>query len=367
MPLFNLPSLSPKLPLTPPKAVDAYFMGLALALARRGIYTARPNPAVGCVLVRDEVVIGEGFHPKAGEPHAEIFALQNAKHRGENPQGATAYVTLEPCSHTGRTPPCCDALIKAGVARVVVACLDPNPKVAGQGVTRLLQAGIAVTVGVCQDDAIALNQGFLKAMATGLPYVRLKTAISLDGRTAMKDGSSKWITGDQARADVQTLRALSGAVITGSGTVMADDPALSVRSQMLGVPIETIPQPKVVVVDRQHRLTADSPYQVFGRADTLLWRDDLLSLLHALAGEYQCYDVLVEAGAVLAGAFIEQGLIDELIIYQAPCLLGHQARAMVEMDITKLCEQKRFSVVSVSQMGADIKYILRPLHKIRTP
>lgn len=361
MPTPSLTQLLTQLPLTAAQPQDPYFMGLALALAKNGQYTTRPNPAVGCVLVRHGVVIGEGFHPKAGLPHAEVFALQDAQDKGESTQGATAYVTLEPCSHTGRTPPCCDALILAGVARVVVACADPNPKVAGQGMKRLLQAGIAVTLGVCEDAATALNQGFLKAMARGLPYVRLKTAISLDGRTAMQDGSSKWITSLASRQDVQTLRAKSGAIITGSGTVMADNPALSVRSRTLGVSLQDIPMPKVVVVDRRTRLSKDSPYQVCGRDDTLFWRQDLPTLLQTLVQDYQCYDVLVEAGAVLSGAFIEQGLIDEFIIYQAPCLLGHQALPMAQMNITALCQQRRFDVVSVSQVDTDIKYVLRPL------
>lgn len=341
---------------------DVYFMELALAQARKGELTTRPNPAVGCVLVKNDVVIGEGFHPKAGEPHAEVFALRHALTQGYQTAGATAYVTLEPCSHTGRTPPCAKALIDAGISKVVIATTDPNPKVAGRGVTMLKNAGIEVVLGVCQQAAKQLNVGFLKAMATGLPFVRLKVACSLDGKTAMVDGSSKWITSDEARQDVQKLRAKSAAIITGSGTILADDPALSVRSLALGVPLEQIPTPKIVVVDRRARLDTRDAYQAFRRDDTLLWRGDLTALLKVLVAEHQCYDVLVEAGAKLSGAFIEQHLVDELIVYQAPCVLGHQARSLFEMDIDKLTHQRRFELIGIDKVGKDIKQVLHPLY-----
>lgn len=346
-------------PLVQPQ--DVYFMGLALAQARQGELTTRPNPCVGCVLVKDGLVIGQGFHPKAGEPHAEIFALRHAWAQGYQAIGATAYVTLEPCSHTGRTPPCAKALIDAGVTKVVIAISDPNPKVAGRGVTMLKNAGIEVVLGVCQQEAKQLNAGFLKAMAMGLPFVRLKVACSLDGKTAMANGSSKWITSDEARQDVQKLRAKSAAIITGSGTILADNPALSVRSSSLGVPLEKIPPPKVVVIDRRARLELTDDYQVFERGDTLLWRGNLTQLLKTLVAQHQCYDVLVEAGAALSGAFIEQNLIDELIVYQAPCVLGHQARSLFEMNVDKLTNQRRFELVSIEKIGKDIKQVLRPL------
>ena len=207
-------------------AQDRYFMMLAIEQAKRGLYTTRPNPAVGCVIVQAEQIVGQGFHPKAGEPHAEVFALKEA---GTQAAGATAYVTLEPCSHTGRTPPCALALVAAKVKRVVIAGLDPNPQVAGRGVKLLEQAGIEVTVGVLTEQAEALNRGFLKAMRTQMPYVRLKIATSLDGRTAMASGESKWITSTAAREDVQKLRAQSGAIITGSETIITDNPQLNVR------------------------------------------------------------------------------------------------------------------------------------------
>lgn len=343
------------------QSTDVYYMTLAIAEAKKGEFTTRPNPAVGCVLVKDGKVIGAGHHPRTGLRHAEIYAMQNATARGHDIAGATAYVTLEPCSHMGRTPPCADALIAARVAKVVIACLDSNPKVAGNGVAKLTAAGIEVVVGVCEAQARALNAGFLKAMATGMPYVRLKVGASLDGRTAMGSGESKWITSDAAREDVQRLRAKSAAIITGSGTVMTDDPSLNVRSPSLGVPIDTIPQPKIVVVDRAGQLQKPNDYQVCKRADTLIWQGDLTELLTTLVKEHQCYDVLVEAGARLSGAFIAADLVDELIVYQAPCILGADARPMFDFTLETLAEQKRFELVSVDKIGTDIRQIYHKL------
>ena len=342
-------------------AQDNYFMTLAIEQAKRGQYTARPNPAVGCVLVQGTEVVGEGFHPQAGQPHAEVFALKDA---GVQAAGATAYVTLEPCSHTGRTPPCALALINAGVKRVVIAGLDPNPQVAGHGVGLLKQAGIEVSVGVLTAQAEALNRGFLKAMRTQMPYVRLKIATSLDGRTAMASGQSKWITSPAAREDVQQLRAKSGAIITGSATVIADNPQLTVRSKQLGVALEQIPAPMVVVLDRRERLTHDlqSAYQLCQRTDTIYWRDDnLQQLLKTLVSEHQCYEVLVEAGASVADSFLSQQLVDELIVYQAPCVLGSQARAMVDFKPLSLAQQLRFDYQSFEKVGTDLKLTLLPL------
>lgn len=342
-------------------AQDCYFMMLAIEQAKRGLYTTRPNPAVGCVIVQAEAVVGQGFHPKAGEPHAEVFAIKDA---GVQTIGATAYVTLEPCSHTGRTPPCALALIKAGIKRVVIAGLDPNPQVAGRGVKLLEQAGIEVKVGVLTAQAETLNRGFLKAMRTQMPYVRLKIATSLDGRTAMASGESKWITSAAAREDVQKLRAQSGAIITGSETVIADNPKLNVRSNQLGVSFEQVPTPKVVILDRRQRLNHNlkSEYQLCRRSDTLYWRtDDLSALLKELVSEHQCYDVLVEAGAGIAGSFLSQQLVDELIVYQAPCLLGTKARSMIEFNPLSLAQQLRFDLVSHEQMGSDLKLTFLPL------
>ena len=342
-------------------AQDCYFMMLAIEQAKQGLYTTRPNPAVGCVIVQSTEVVGQGFHPKAGEPHAEVFALKEA---GMKAVGATAYVTLEPCSHTGRTPPCALGLIDAGIKRVVIAGLDPNPQVAGRGVVLLEQAGIEVVVGVLTEQAEALNRGFLKAMRTQMPYVRLKIATSLDGRTAMASGESKWITSTAAREDVQKLRAQSGAIITGSETVIADNPQLNVRSGQLGILPEQVPAPLVVVLDRSQRLAhnLESSHQLCRLPSTLYWRtDDLLTLLKTLVSEYQCYDVLVEAGASVAGSFLSQQLVDELIVYQAPCLLGAQAKPMVEFNPLSLAEQLRFSVSSHEQVGSDLKLTLLPL------
>ncbi len=338
--------------LSPAQPSDEYYMMLAVEVAKKGLYLTRPNPSVGCVIVKAGQVVGIGTTAKVGGSHAEVFALAQA---GIQAQGATAYVTLEPCSHTGRTPPCCDALIQPGIARVVIAVIDPNPKVSGEGIKRLLAASVAVTIlsGIAQ--AYAINAGFLKAMATKLPFVRLKLGISLDGKIAMKSGESKWITGSEARQDVQKLRARSAAIITGSQTILDDNPALTVRECVLGVPIADIPTPKSVVVDRRGRLALGDAYQVTQRADTLLWQGELLPLLQTLVKEFLCYDVLVEAGAQLASAFITAGLVDELIVYQAPCLLGADANSMFVGHFTHLSEQVRLQLISCERLGEDIK------------
>ncbi|WP_435979529.1 bifunctional diaminohydroxyphosphoribosylaminopyrimidine deaminase/5-amino-6-(5-phosphoribosylamino)uracil reductase RibD [Psychrobacter sp. DM4] len=341
-------------------AQDRYFMMLAIEQAKLGLYTVRPNPAVGCVIVQAGQIVGQGYHPKAGRPHAEVFALNDAK---EQAAGATAYVTLEPCSHTGRTPPCALALIKAGIKRVVIAGLDPNPQVAGRGVSLLEQADIEVKVGVFTEQAEALNLGFLKAMRTQMPFVRLKIATSLDGRTAMATGESKWITGSAARADVQKLRALSGAIITGSETVIKDNPQLNVRSNQLGVPSEQVPAPVIVILDRRERLTHDlrSDYKLCQCVDTVYWRrDNLIELLKYLVSEHHCYDVLVEAGANVAASFLEQQLVDELIVYQAPCILGTKSRPMIDSNPISLAQQLRFEYHNFEKIGSDLKLTLRP-------
>lgn len=335
---------------------DSYYMNLAIEEAKKGLYTTRPNPAVGCIIVKNGLIIGSGYHPESGQPHAEVFSLRNST---QSVVGATAYVTLEPCSHTGKTPPCAEALISSGVSRVVIAGLDPNPKVAGKGVGMLLEAGIRVTVGVCIEQAEQLNLGFLKSMRHEMPYVRLKIASSLDGKTAMASGESKWITGPAAREDVQKLRALSGAIITGSQTIIEDNPSLNVRSNQLGVPADSVPQPRIVVLDRRQRLNK-AQYKVFETPDTLLWTEsNLTDLLHKLATEYQIHDVLVEAGSQVSGSFIEAGLVDELIVYQAPCVLGHSAKPMLTVNIEKLSCQRRFQLIDCAQVGTDLKLIYK--------
>ena len=342
-----------------------YYMSRAIELAKKGRFTTRPNPNVGCVIVKDNQIIGEGFHYLAGQPHAEVFALRQAyEHDAKHLQGATAYVTLEPCSHHGRTPPCADALIKAGISRVVIAVVDPNPKVDGGGIAKLQQAGIEVITGICEQAAYQLNEGFFKVMRGGLPFVRLKIATSLDGRTAMANGESKWITSDQSREDVQRLRAQAGAIITGSETILQDHPALNIRSQQLGVNLDDIPQPLLVVLDRRQRIKmTDVWYQSqINKRPVLLIQDATMSLtqlLTILKDNYQINDVLVEAGATVAASFLQQGLVDELVVYQAPCILGNNAKPMINFTAQHMYQQMVASLVSHETMGNDIKLIYR--------
>lgn len=348
------------------------WMQQAIRLARHGQYSTRPNPNVGCVIVKDGQLVGEGFHPKAGQPHAEVFAMRAA---GDAARGATAYVTLEPCAHFGRTPPCAKGLVDAGVSKVVVACPDPNPLVAGKGMQILRDAGIEVISGVCEEDAHQLNSGFLKAMATGMPYVRLKVASSLDGRTAMASGESKWITGGLARQDVQHWRAISGTVITGIETVLADDCQLNVRKLDGVEDIHSIVQPKRIVLDRQGRLPLTAklleqpatvmvmgPYrQELADLGVLQFEvQPLADLLKILVQQHQIYDVLVEAGATLSTAFLQEQLVDEMISYVAPTLLGRSARAMFNAEFDRMAEQLRFKLKDVTQMGDDIRLRLIP-------
>jgi diaminohydroxyphosphoribosylaminopyrimidine deaminase/5-amino-6-(5-phosphoribosylamino)uracil reductase len=345
-------------------------MARAVEVAHNGMYTADPNPHVGCVLVRDGKVVGEGWHARAGGPHAEPAALAAA---GAAARGATAYVTLEPCNHTGRTGPCSEALIAAGVARVVFAVRDPNPKAAG-GVERLRAAGIEVEEGLMADAAEALYPGFLKRQRTGLPYVRVKLAASLDGRTALANGESRWITSKAARTDAQYGRARSSVVLTGIGTILADDPAMNVR-----VP-ESDRQPLRVVLDSRLRTPSDS--RIINREGRVLiigtqddprrreslqrqdveiavlpaagGRPDLREVLKLLAGR-GANEVWVEAGATLAGAFLRDGLFDELVVYLAPTLLGPDARALTELPpLAQLDERPRLRFTGVRPVGDDL-------------
>ena len=351
-------------------AQDQKWMRRAIELAKQGQYSTKPNPNVGCVIVRNDQFVGEGFHPRAGQPHAEVFALRQA---GEYAQGATAYVTLEPCAHFGRTPPCAKGLVESGIAKVVVACPDPNPLVAGKGIAILKQAGIEVEVGVCELEARPLNPGFLKAMSVGLPYVRLKIASSLDGRTAMSSGESKWITGAQARQDVQHWRAISGAVITGIETVLADDCQLNVR-EIQGYDIDHIVQPKRVILDRQGRLPLNA--KILEVPETVIvmgpFRAELAQLgviqlevqplveLLKVLKDFQIYDVMIEAGATLSTAFLKEQLVDEIISYVAPTFLGQIARPMFNAEFNKMSEQLRFKLQDVTQLGDDIRLKLIP-------
>jgi diaminohydroxyphosphoribosylaminopyrimidine deaminase/5-amino-6-(5-phosphoribosylamino)uracil reductase len=355
--------------------LDRRLMTRAIELATLGRYTNHPNPRVGCVLAHGERVVGEGWHRKWGEAHAEVRALEEA---GAAARGATAYVTLEPHSYHGRTPPCTDALIRAGVARVICGALDPNPKVQGEGVRQLESAGVVVQTGLLEAEVRALNLGFEKRMTTGLPRVVVKIAASLDGRVALANGASRWITGEAARADVQRLRAEASAVLTGVDTVLADDPRLNVRDpqiELLGR------QPLRVVLDSRLRTPASakllslpghtlimtgaaggelSSAEIVRTALDGAGRIALDGVLSEL-GRRQCNDVLVEAGPTLSTAFIEAGLADELVLYLAPVLLGPDARAMTQLRaIEQLAAARRFALVSLDRIGDDVRLKLRP-------
>ncbi|MEB0076593.1 bifunctional diaminohydroxyphosphoribosylaminopyrimidine deaminase/5-amino-6-(5-phosphoribosylamino)uracil reductase RibD [Pseudomonas sp. CCI3.2] len=366
-------------------ALDRHYMARALELARNGIYTAHPNPRVGCVIVRDGQVVGEGWHIRAGEPHAEVYALRQA---GDKANGATVYVTLEPCSHHGRTPPCADALVNAGVARVVAAMQDPNPDVAGKGLLRLMTAGIAVQSGVLESDARALNKGFLKRMEHGLPYVRVKLAMSLDGRTAMASGESKWITGPAARSAVQRLRAQSSVVLTGADTVLADGARLTVRPDELGLDPEltalALTRPPLrVLVDGRLRVPLDAPFFQAGntlvvtcaaasaRERYLAEGHELLALANS-AGQVDLHkmmvelaargvnDVLIETGPGLAGAFTRLGLVDEFQIFVAGKFLGSSARPLLDLPLAKMSEALELKIIEMRAVGDDWRVIAVP-------
>ncbi len=353
---------------------DRAHMTRALELAARGLFTATPNPRVGCVLVRDGAVIGEGWHARAGEAHAEVAALADARRRGCDPRGATMYVTLEPCAHHGRTPPCVDAIVAAGVARVVIALADPNPDAEG-GADRLTAAGIAVDPGVEENAAREINIGFVSRMRRGRPWVRSKIAASLDGRTALADGTSQWITGAEARADGHAWRARACAVLTGIGTVLQDDPQLTVRD------VPTTRQPRRVVVDRHGQTPASA--RIFGAGGAWMvtngerntqWPDgtevlalpdadrrvDLAAMLRALA-ERGINELHVEAGARLNGALLDAGLVDELLLYVAPAILGDPARGMFERraPLAALAARSQFHWHDVCRVGADLRILAR--------
>ena len=353
-------------------AADSQWMAQALRLAERGLYTTSPNPRVGCVLVKEGKVVGEGWHERAGEPHAEVHALRAA---GKTARGATAYVTLEPCSHHGRTPPCADALIAAGISRVVAAVQDPNPQVAGQGIAKLRAAGIEVEYGLMDAAARELNIGFFSRMARGTPWVRSKIAASLDGRTALANGTSKWITSDAARRDVQHWRARSCAVLTGIGTVLADDPQLNVRE------IRTDRQPLRVVIDSQLRMPVDARILSGGtliytasmveakrtalqaqgaEVVTLAGADgqvDLPAVLRDLARR-GINEVLVEAGRTLNGALLQAGLVDELVLYLAPKLLGDAARGLADLvELAQLQQGVALKWQDARQVGGDLRIV----------
>ena len=364
--------------------LDAHYMARAVELARKGLYSTHPNPRVGCVIVRDGEVVGEGWHVRAGEPHAEVHALRQA---GERARGACAYVTLEPCSHHGRTPPCADALVKAGVARVVAAMQDPNPQVAGNGLQRLRDAGIEVASGVLEAEARALNPGFLKRMEQGLPFVRAKLAMSLDGRTAMASGESQWITGPAARAAVQRLRARSSVVLTSAESVLFDQARMTVRGEELGLDdaLTTLAlsrPPLRVLVDGRLRLPLDAPFFQAGPALVVTaagedpryaaaghelinlpgseGRVDLAALLRTLAGR-GVNEILLEAGAGLVGAFARQGLVDEYQLFVAGTFLGSGARPLLDWPLSKMSEAPRLKITEMRAVGDDWRVTAIPL------
>ena len=345
---------------------DLAHLGAAIELGEHGLFTTTPNPRVGCVLVRDGKTLGRGWHVRCGEAHAEANALVDA---GGDTAGATAYVSLEPCCFQGRTPPCADALIDAGIRRVVAAMTDPHPQVRGQGFERLRQAGIEVFAAQLP-AAEALNRGWIKRLREGRPWVRLKAAISLDGRTAMASGESKWITGAEARADVQYWRARSCAVLTGAGTVRADDPRLTVRDERFAVE-GRIRQPLRVVVSAAAEVSEDAAVLAGGdaliacgrgagdRSDVALHRQpgdrvDLAALLDHL-GARECNEVLVEAGPTLLGGFIEADLWDELILYVAPQLLGSAARPLAMLPLARMEQATKGKIVAVARFGDDLR------------
>ena len=368
-------------------AIDHVHMARALQLAARGTYSTAPNPAVGCVLLdANGVVVGEGWHQRAGQPHAEVHALNAAAMRA---RGGTAYVTLEPCSHHGRTPPCADALIEARVRRVVAAMQDPNPRVAGDGLRKLGAAGIVTAVGVLEREARELNRGFVSRMTRGRPWVTVKLGSSADGRTALADGSSQWITSEPARADVQRLRARAAAIITGIGTALADDPALTVRDGTLDLGGRI---PLRVVLDSRGRLAPDlklardglptlvfssnegarvltrlaeaesSALQVEPMPTDAAGRIDLDAMLQRLAA-LECNEVLVEAGPRLAGGFLAAGLADEIVLYVAPTILGETAQPsfVLPQPLRLLAERPQYSYHDVRRVGPDLRLTLRPM------
>jgi len=358
-------------------AVDHAMMARALRLAAKGLNTATPNPRVGCILFNDGEIVGEGWHRRAGEPHAEIWALRAA---GERARGATAYVTLEPCAHFGRTPPCANALIDAGVTRVVAAIEDPNPLVAGQGMARLRAAGIDASTGLFAEEAVELNIGFISRMRHGRPWMRLKTAATLDGKTALENGASQWITGAAARRDGHRWRARACAILTGIGTVLKDDPRLDVRD----VPNER--QPLRILVDARLEVPTDAKIlrddncliicasadkarqqRLLDKGIELLvlpathGRIDPHHLVKALAGR-QLNEVHVEAGAKLNGALLQARCVDELLLYLAPLLVGTRARGLFDFPaLEQLTHARKLNIRDIRPIGHDIRILARPL------
>jgi len=365
-------------------ASDHQYMSRALQLARRGLYSTDPNPRVGCVIVKDDVVLSEGWHQKAGQPHAEIEALNNAKqnHAAENVTGATCYVTLEPCAHHGRTPPCTESLISAGIRKVIAASIDPNPLVAGKGLQQLKEAGIETASGLMEVQAAELNPGFTMRMQQERPFVRCKLAMSLDGKTALSNGDSKWISSNESRMDVQKLRACSSAIMTGIGTVIADDPSMNVRLSetsewakhgrqplrvILDSDLEISPEAKIlnvagdVIIFHQSN-NEDRQKQLENKGTELVTIDEargaafLKQVLNYLASEKEINEILLETGSTLAGEMLQAGLIDELIIYLAPTLLGQDAKSLFQLPLLdNMSDRISLDFSDIRTIGNDIR------------
>ena len=359
-------------------ALDRRFMGRAIDLANKGLFSTDPNPRVGCVFVKDGQIIAEGWHEKAGQKHAEIMALENAQ---QDVSGSTCYITLEPCSHHGRTSPCSEALIEAGISRLVVAMKDPNPQVSGQGFAKLEAAGIVAEVGLMAEESHSLNPGFIKRMETGMPWVTCKLGMSIDGRTAMSSGESQWITCKKSRQDVQLMRARSSAIITGSGTVIIDDPSMNARKEDFPSHYHQqndVTQPWRVIMDSH--LSVDPAAKIFKLPGKVIWvtttavqenenteqlvmlqieadhngkvRPDILLKWLADQG---CNEVMIEAGATLSGAFINDDLVDRLVIYMAPKILGDEARGLLHLPgMSELAQAKKFKFSEVRMLDSDI-------------
>ncbi len=335
---------------------DSHYMSLALKLARQGRDGVKANPMVGCVVVKDDQIIAKGYHKTFGEAHAEINALEQINHRAN---GTTLYVTLEPCSHQGKTPPCAQAIINACVQRVVIATLDPNPLVSGQGLALLEAANIQVNVGLLENEALMLNRGFIKRMQTGLPFVTCKIAMSLDGKTAMASGESQWITGEAARTDVQHLRAKHQALMTGSGTILSDNPSMTVRLDASTV------SPLRVVIDSRQQITDktlnifsdDAPTLILDPNNGKTLENGKLDLTDALKqlGDQGINTVLLEAGPNLIGAMVESHLIDEFIIYTAPILMGSHANSMATLALSAMADKIQLQLSDIRMVGDDIR------------
>lgn len=365
------------------------YMQLAIRLAKRGLYTTDPNPRVACVIVKDDEVVGQGWHQRYGQAHAEVLAIEDA---GSKAKGATAYVTLEPCNHTGKTPPCVDALIEAGITEVIVAMQDPNPLVSGEGLVRLRASGINVSCGLLESQAKALNPGFIKRMETGLPYVRVKLAMSLDGRTAMASGESLWITGEAARADVQKLRARASVIMTGINTVLTDDPSLNVRLSAQDLGIEgVVNQPLRVVLDSHSQFPDDAKMRACdgdiivytAEIDDVSKKDqqqrqcqfisieksgkglDLVKVLKDLAGR-EANEIHIEAGSTLCGAMLEQQLVDEIVIYMAPHIMGNGARGLFALPgLTQMKDKINMAIKDVRKVGQDMRITMLPVYETK--